>query len=94
MAKAISQAIKRNPLQAITTFIAVAGVVVAVFNFYLLSNITPLEKRVDALEERNERVDPLVTEFIEMKGTFKAIQVDISELKDDIKYLVQIHTNR
>jgi len=88
----IIKTIKKNPLQLVTTGIAIAGVAISIANFYLLSLISPIERRVDALEDRNERVDPLVNEFIEMKGTFKEIQKDISEMKDNINFLVQIHT--
>ena len=72
--------------------LAVLGVAFSIFNFYLLANIYPLERRVAAIEDRNAKVDPLVSEFIEMKGTFKAMQEDIAEIKGDMKYIIELHT--
>lgn len=77
----IKKAIKKNPLSAITVAIAVVGVVFSVFNFYLLSNISPLERRVEAIEKRNEINDPLVGQFIEVKTDVRTIKEDIKDIK-------------
>ena len=90
MANIIEKA-RENPLQAVTVGIAVIGVVFSVFNFYLLANIAPLERRVDAIETRNKRVDPLVDEFIGIKETVRQIQIDVSEVKEDTKELLRRH---
>jgi hypothetical protein len=90
----VTEKIKENPLQTITVIIAVAGVFFSIANFYLLSNIAPIERRVAAIEDRNAHADPLVDEFIEQRGKISAMQEDIGELRSDMKYLIQIHTNR
>ena len=81
----LREEIQTKPLQAITVALAVIGVVFSVFNFYLLSNIAPIERRVAAIEERNAKADPLISEFIEQRGTIKAIEKDISEIKEDLR---------
>ena len=90
MANIIEKA-RENPLQAVTVGIVVIGVVFSIFNFYLLANISPLERRVDAIETRNKRVDPLVDEFIGIKETVRQIQIDVSEVKEDTKELLRRH---
>jgi uncharacterized protein YoxC len=90
MASIVEKA-KENPLQAVTVGIAVIGVVFSIFNFYLLANIAPLERRVEAIEKRNEKVDPLVDEFIGIKETVRQIQMDVSEVKEDTKELLRRH---
>lgn len=87
----IVKTIRRNPLQTITTFIAVAGVVVGILNFYILANISPLERRVEAIEKRNVAVDPLVTRFIQLEQRDEALVEDIAELKEDMKDLLKVH---
>ena len=77
----LSQKIKENPLQAITVGIAVIGVVFSIFNFYLLSNISPLARRVDALEKFDEENKPLIVEFIEIRTDIKTIKEDIKDIK-------------
>lgn len=74
----IKNAINKNPLSAITVAIAVIGVVFSVFNFYLLSNISPLERRVGALETWKEEIRP------EIK-LIPVIDEKIDTLKDDVK---------
>lgn len=77
----VTEILKRNPLQTITVGIAITGVVFSIFNFYLLANISPLTKRVDAIEVRNEKVDPLIPEFITVKEKVDSIEKGITELK-------------
>ena len=79
------QKVKENPLQAITVSIAVIGVVFSIFNFYLLANISPLEKRVVAIEKRNETVDPLVTRFIQLEERDIALINNVEDIKQDIR---------
>lgn len=78
----------------IPIFLSVLGVVGLVFNTYLASRLLPvvqsvdrLDNRIVAIEDRNEHVDPLVDQFIEQKGTIKAIFDDIAEIKEDIRDL-------
>ena len=73
------------------------GLLVIVLNLWLSTKLYPLAQnielltsRVSAIEERNVRVEPLVNEFIEIKGTIKAMQEDIKEIKADIKYIIEL----
>lgn len=84
---AISENIKKNPLQTITVGIAVLGVAFSVFNFYLLANITPVARRVEALEIYNDNTREHIEDLIEMKATVEAIRNDVSDIKSDIKEL-------
>jgi len=77
--------IRKNPLQTITTALAVIGVAVSVANFYLLSLISPIERRVDAIEKRNEVVDPLVTRFIQLEERDNALIKDVEQIREDVK---------
>ena len=79
------QKVKENPLQAITVAIAIIGVVFSIFNFYLLANISPLEKRVAAIEKRNETIDPLVTRFIQLEERDIALINSVEDIKQDIR---------
>ena len=83
--KTISEAIKNNPFSAITTFIAITGVVVSLFNLYFLSQFVPLNTRVNAVETRIEKIDPLLTEFIEVKTEFKGLKDNVADIKTDVK---------
>lgn len=83
--------LKKNPLQTLTVGIAVVGVIFSIFNFYLLANISPLERRVDAIEERNEKMDLLANEFIEMKGTFRAMQNDLTKINEKLDFIINLH---
>ena len=81
----IIQKVKKNPLQAITVGIAVVGVVFSILNFYLLANISPIEKRVDAIEKRNEKVEPLITRFIQLEERDLHLIEDVGEIRNDIR---------
>ena len=81
----IAKTIKKNPLQAITTALAIIGVAISLANFYLLSLISPIERRVAAIEKRNEVVDPLVTRFIQLEIRDEELVKDVGEIKSDIR---------
>jgi len=90
----IMQNIRAQPL---AWLVQIVGVIFFIGNLYmatqlfpLIRNIDSLVSRVNAIEERNVRVEPLVNEFIEIKGTFKAMQEDIKEIKADIKYIIEL----
>jgi len=88
------QKVKENPLQAVTVAIAVVGVVFSVFNFYLLANISPLTRRVEALEKVQEENLPYVLEFIAIKQDVLSIKEDVAEIKVDIKRILDLHISR
>lgn len=53
-----------------------------------------VESRVAAIEGRNEKVDPLVERFIQLEERDLQLVGDVAELKNDMKYLIQIHLER
>ena len=81
----ITEVIKKNPLQTITVAIAIVGVVFSIFNFYLLANISPLERRVVALEKFDESNAPLITRFIQLEVRDQALVDDVADIKLDIR---------
>lgn len=80
-----SEAIKRNPFSAITTFIAIAGVAVSLFNLYFLSQLVPLSQRVSAIETRNSKSDELIEEFYNVKTTVHHIELSVNDIKTDLR---------
>ena len=54
----ISKKFKDN-LGAIIAICTILGVAISVINFYILTSISPIENRVKALEENNEKFMPL-----------------------------------
>ncbi len=60
----------------------------------IYKSIDSLVSRVQAIEERNVKVDPLVYEFIGQKETIKSIQNDIADIKTDVKRILDLHINR
>lgn len=87
------ESLKEN-LQLILAVAAVGGVAVGLLNFYLLTTISPIEKRVAAIEIRNDKLEPLVTDYIQDKvvidslgGDISAIKADISNIKESVTAL-------
>jgi len=85
MPENLSKAIKTNPLQAITVGIAIAGVVVSLFNFYLLSNISPVERRVAALEKTQDANLPYVGDYLVTKQKIESMSDNINDIKQDLR---------
>ena len=81
------ESIKREPLQAILTAIAVAGVVLSLFNFYLLANISPIETRVAALEQDKITNSDLVPDVAVLKEKTTNIEKTVSRIEDKIDTL-------
>lgn len=78
--------IQENPLP---WFIQVLGVGVLLVNVWLASKLAPLTEndrliiqRVEALEQRNVKNDPLILEFVTLKETVNSIKDNIVEIKD------------
>ena len=89
---------KNNALQLT---VQIVGVIAVVLNLWLVGKLAPLAKdlellslRVSAIESRNATVDPLVNEFYTFKQEVVGIRSDVTELKADVKYLIQIHLER
>jgi hypothetical protein len=72
-------------LQLVIAFGAVIGLAVGVINFFILTNVSPLEKRVDAIEKRNDKVDPLFDRFLQLEERDAALIKDVEEIKFDIR---------
>lgn len=79
----LKESLKEN-LQLILAFAAVGGVVVGLLNFYLLTTISPIEKRVAAIEVRNDKLEPLITDYIQDKVVIDALAGDIKSIRTDI----------
>ena len=69
--------------------VVLGGLAITLINLYLASVISPLAstittlaKRVDAIEERNIKVDPLVERFIVVEERSAQEAKDISEIKE------------
>ena len=80
---------KNRPLPYI---VQIVGVVVVLVNLYIASKLAPLAQninqiatRVEAIEKRNENVDPLVTRFIQLEERDKTLVEDVAEIKQDIR---------
>ena len=68
------------------------GLLVVILNLWLGSKLYPLAQninqiatRVEAIEKRNENVDPLVTRFIQLEERDKTLVEDVAEIKQDIR---------
>ena len=85
----ILQDVQNRPLPYIVQIVSLLVLGLATYITFRLvpiwQGIDSLNFRVQAIETRNETVDPLVNEFIEQKGDIKAIKNDIVEIKQDIK---------
>ena len=60
----------------------------------LYEGIKSLDFRVQAIEKRNENVDPLVTRFIQLEERDEALIKDVEEIEKDIQKLLDLHTQR
>jgi flagellar basal body-associated protein FliL len=80
----IKEKFKGN-LQLLIAFGTVVGLAVGVGNFFILTQLAPIERRVAAIEDRNEKTDPLVTRFIQLEIRDEALVKDVDEIKADIK---------
>lgn len=85
------QDFRDRPYQYIMQII---GLLVVVINLWLGSKLAPLAQniehiatRVSAIEKRNERVDPLVTEYIKSQKDIEVMKEDIQEIRGDLKEL-------
>jgi hypothetical protein len=73
----IKKTITKNA-QLIIAVGTVAGMVVSIFNFYILTRISPIEKRVVAIEEWRTEIRP------DLK-LIPVIDEKIDTLKEDVK---------
>jgi hypothetical protein len=83
--KTITQILSADPLRTLTVGIAVIGVLVSVANFIILSRITPLALRVDAIERRNAGTDALIPQFYLVQGDVAHIKTDMADIKIDLR---------
>ena len=60
----------------------------------LYEGIKSLDFRVQAIEKRNENVDPLVTRFIQLEERDEALIKDVEEIEKDVQKLLDLHTQR
>lgn len=77
----LKKAIQKQPIQAILAGITIIGVGISLLNFYLLTTISPIERRVMALEKLSEDNLPFVSQFIEIKTNVEIMKDDIKDIK-------------
>lgn len=86
------QFIQSNQVQAIITATGLLGVI---FNFYLVSKLAPIASSIDSLEARADHTDAELIEFVpraELEATFRPIQEDIQEIKQDVRDIKNLLT--
>ena len=85
----IKKNIEKNPLQWIVQAVGVLVVIANVWIAFKLAPVTQdiltLATRVVAIENRNTKVDPLVTDYIVTKTELVGIKEDIIEIRNDMK---------
>lgn len=81
--------ILENPLPWV---VQALGVVLFVGNLYLASLLFPLVRdidkitnRVEAIEKRNENLNPLVDRFLQLEERDKNLIETVTEIKEDIR---------
>lgn len=78
----IKEAVQRQPIQAILAGITLVGVGIGILNFFLLTAISPIEKRVEALEQTQVINAPLVSQFTEVRTKVDIMFGDIKDIKN------------
>lgn len=88
----IKKVIQNNPFSAIAIIITLGNMVAGIFLYATANQLQPLYEgqrsliaRVEAIENRNENVDPLVDSFIEVRTDVTNIKKDVAEVKGDVK---------
>jgi len=85
----IKKNIEKNPLhwivQAVGVLVVIANVWIAFKLAPVTQDILTLATRVVAIENRNTKVDPLVTDYIVTKTELVGIKEDIIEIRNDMK---------
>lgn len=85
----ILQDFRRRPLdwllRVVTLVILALGAYITIRIYPLYEGLSSLDFRVAAIEKRNTNTDPLVVEFVEQRGTIKAMQEDIADIKQDVR---------
>jgi hypothetical protein len=76
----IKKTITKNA-QALIAIGTIIGMGIGVINFFILTSIAPIERRVEAIEIRNAKTDPLVSDFIEVRTDVRTIKDDIKDIK-------------
>jgi predicted PurR-regulated permease PerM len=92
---AIQKMVEKNTFPLL---VQVVAFLVVVLNIWVVTKLAPLiqdisliSTRVEAIEERNQRVDPLVERFIQLEERDKQIINDIQQLKQDARELLRLH---
>lgn len=73
---------KANPFAAIGLLLTLAGVAFSVVNFIILNRVEPLTTRVQAIEERNQKVDPLINDFYVVREKVTRIEKTVDKIAD------------
>lgn len=85
----IQKKIKENPL---AWLIQAVGLLVVVANIWIATKLAPVAKdldtvstRVTAIELRNTKADPLISDYIITKTELIGVKEDLTEIKEDLK---------
>lgn len=73
---------KENPFGAIGLLLTLAGVAFSVVNFIILNRVEPLTSRVVAIEDRNQKADPLINDFYVIKEKVNRIEKTVDKIAD------------
>lgn len=85
----IAKKIKENPLawtvQAVGLLVVIANVWIALKLAPVAKDIDSVTTRVTAIELRNTKADPLISDYIITKTELVGVKEDVSEIKSDVK---------
>ena len=80
----IKKAITKNA-QLIIAIGTVIGMVASIFNFYILTRISPIEKRVVALEEWRTEIRPEIKLIPVIDEKIDTLKEDVKDIKSVLK---------
>ena len=80
----VKQFLQKNGLQLAIYLVSIAGVMVGLYSA-IRNDLLALSFRVDAIEERNAGVDPLVERFLKQEVNVENMGEDITEIKGEVK---------
>lgn len=85
----ITKKIRENPLawtvQAVGLLVVIANVWIALKLAPVAKDIDSVATRVTAIELRNTKADPLISDYIVTKTELVGVKEDVLEIKSDVK---------
>ena len=87
--KSAMQEIKTRPLdwtlRLVTIIILGLGTYITIRLVPIYQNLNLLDFRVSAIEERNQKTDPLIDRFLQLEERDKALIEDVREIRENIR---------